>query len=71
VSLVEHPPVSTSMVGVAVTVIPNERAGQPFYRIWCDGTFAVYLWQTLLAIATELGVVLWVQRDWFKRRISL
>jgi len=43
------------MVGVAVTVIPNERAGQPFYRIWCDGTFAVYLWQTLLAIATELG----------------
>jgi len=23
------------------------------------------LWQTLLAIATELAVVLWVQRDWF------
>lgn len=54
-SLPEHPVVLTSMVGVAVTVIPGERNGRPFYRIWCDGTFGVYVWQTLLAITEELG----------------
>lgn len=53
--LSEHPVVLTSMIGVAVTVIPGERNGQPFYRLWCDGTFGVYVWQTLLAIAEELG----------------
>lgn len=50
-----RPVVLTSMVGVAVTVIPGERNRQPFYRIWCDGTFGPYLWQTLIEIATELG----------------
>ena len=54
-SLAEHPVVMTSMVGVPVIVIPGERAGQPFYRIWCDGTWGIYLWETLLAIAEELG----------------
>ncbi len=54
-SLVENPVVLTSMAGVAVTVIPGNRACQPLYRIWCDGTFGAYLWQTLLAIAQELG----------------
>ena len=54
-SLSERPVILTSMIGVAVTVIPGERNGHPFYRIWCDGTFGVYVWQTLLAIAEELG----------------
>ncbi len=54
-SLVERPVVLTSMVGVTVTMIPSDRNGQPFYRLWCDGTFGVYLWQTLLAIVEELG----------------
>ena len=25
------------------------------YRIWCDGTYGAYLWDTLLEIAIELG----------------
>jgi sarcosine oxidase subunit gamma len=54
-SLSDRPVVLTSMIGVAVTVIPAERNGQPFYRIWCDGTFGTYFWQTLVEIATELG----------------
>lgn len=54
-SLTERPVILTSMVGVSVTVIPGDRNGIPFYRIWCDGTFGVYLWQTLSAIAIELG----------------
>ena len=46
-SLMEQPVILTSMVGVAVTIIPGERNGQPFYRLWCDGTFGAYLWRTL------------------------
>ena len=53
--LAEHPVVLTSMVGVAVTIIPGERNGQSFYRLWCDGTFGTYLWRTLEAIVKELG----------------
>ena len=55
ISLMEHPLILTTIVGVAVTIIPSERATQQLYRIWCDGTYGVYLWQTLLAIAEELG----------------
>ncbi|GAB4376898.1 MAG: hypothetical protein Kow00121_24960 [Elainellaceae cyanobacterium] len=54
-TLSDRPVVLTSMIGVAVTVIPNQRSDRPFYRIWCDGTFGTYVWRTLLAIAEELG----------------
>jgi sarcosine oxidase subunit gamma len=54
-ALSDRPVILTSMIGVAVTVMPGERNGQPFYRIWCDGTFGTYFWQTLVEIATEMG----------------
>lgn len=54
-SIAEHPVILTSMVGVNVIVIPKVESGQLLYRIWCDGTFGEYLWQTLLEIARELG----------------
>jgi sarcosine oxidase subunit gamma len=47
--------VMTSMVGVSVLVLWHEQQGRPLFRIWCDGTFGAYLWQTLLAIAREAG----------------
>lgn len=47
--------VMTSMVGVSVTVIWHRHNGVPCYRIWCDGTFGPYLWDTLLEIAREMG----------------
>ena len=52
----EHPVILTLMVGVSVTVIP---ISPDRYRIWCDGTFGGYLWETLVTIAQELdgGVV--------------
>jgi sarcosine oxidase subunit gamma len=55
VSLIERPIFITSMVGVAVTIIPGDRNGNPFYRLWCDGTFGAYLWRTLGAIVSEMG----------------
>ncbi len=54
-SITENPVILTSMAGVNVTVIPGVLQEQPFYRIWCDCTFGVYLWQTLNAIGSELG----------------
>jgi len=45
----------TSMVGVPVVIGPGEMAGRSCYRLWCDGTYGSYLWQTLLGIARELG----------------
>lgn len=50
-----RPVVLTSMAGVAVTVLPGERLGRPYYRLWADGTYGTYLWETLVGIAAELG----------------
>lgn len=47
--------VLTSMVGVGVTVLPEKNNGVPSCRVWCDGSYGPYLWQTLRAIAEELG----------------
>jgi sarcosine oxidase subunit gamma len=51
----EHPVVLTTMVGVNIVLILDERDGLPFYQLWCDNTFGPYLWHTLSAIAGELG----------------
>ncbi|HIK55155.1 MAG TPA: aminomethyl transferase family protein [Synechococcales cyanobacterium M55_K2018_004] len=55
VDVSQHPVVLTSMIGVTVTIIPTEMAGQLVYRLWCDGTFGTYFWKTLIEMATELG----------------
>jgi sarcosine oxidase subunit gamma len=38
-------------VGVTVIFEQVERR----YRIWCDGTYGVYLWATLVGVARDLG----------------
>jgi sarcosine oxidase, subunit gamma len=50
-----RPIVMTSMIGVSALVIPSTWSVSPFYRIWCDGTYAAYLWEHLEEIAEELG----------------
>lgn len=47
--------VMTSMAGVAVLAIRGSHLDAPCYRIWCDPTYAPYLWDTLAGIAVELG----------------
>ncbi|MBW4553031.1 MAG: FAD-dependent oxidoreductase [Aphanocapsa sp. GSE-SYN-MK-11-07L] len=54
-NLAERPLVITTMVGVTVQVIPITVNGEVTYRIWCDGTFGPYLYQTLLKVAHDLG----------------
>lgn len=48
------PVVLTSMAGVSVIALPALNASPSRCHIWCDGTFAPYLWRTLTGIATEL-----------------
>jgi sarcosine oxidase subunit gamma len=45
----------TSIVGVSVTVVPLKVGASPLYRLWCDGTYGSYLWETLTEIIAELG----------------
>ena len=47
--------VMTMMVGVAVLIIRQDHRSFPGFRIWCDATYAPYLWETLAGIASELG----------------
>jgi len=45
----------TSVVGVSVTIVPVKTGASPCYRLWCDGNYGLYLWDTLSEIITELG----------------
>jgi sarcosine oxidase, subunit gamma len=54
-NLADRPILLTSMIGVAVTILPGEYNGSPFYCLWCDNTFGHYLWHTLVTISTELA----------------
>ncbi len=47
--------VMTSMAGVAITILATRAGDFSRYRLWCDGTFGLYLWDTLVGIAKELG----------------
>lgn len=47
--------IMTTMAGVSVLVLWEPVQGAPRYRLWCDPTFAPYLWETLLEIAREHG----------------
>ena len=47
--------VMTQMVGVSVLIIRRDLGQQQCHRLWCDPTFAPYLWDTLAGIAAELG----------------
>jgi sarcosine oxidase subunit gamma len=47
--------VMTQMAGISVTVLKQKFNGEDVYRLWCDGTYGPYLWETLTEIAEEVG----------------
>jgi sarcosine oxidase subunit gamma len=47
--------VMTQMAGISVTLLRQTMNTETVYRLWCDGTYGPYLWDTLLEIAEELG----------------
>ena len=49
------PVVMTSMVGAGVTVVPRRAGETTDFNVWCDPSFGLYLWSTLVEIAQEMG----------------
>jgi len=54
-ALGENTVVMTQLAGISVTLIRQTLQGEPVVRLWCDGTYGAYLWQTLNEIAEEQG----------------
>jgi sarcosine oxidase subunit gamma len=45
----------TQVAGISATVLRQTLNGEAIYRLWCDGTYGPYMWDTVLEIAEELG----------------
>lgn len=45
----------TQVAGISTTILRQILHGDPVYRLWCDGTYGAYMWDTLMEIAKELG----------------
>ncbi|MFN0017430.1 MAG: hypothetical protein ACKVP0_04165 [Pirellulaceae bacterium] len=50
-----HDLVFTPIAGVSCSVLRTELNHIPVFRLWTDGTYGLYIWHTLLEVATELG----------------
>lgn len=50
-----HDLVFTPIAGVSCSVLRTELNGISVFRLWTDGTYGLYIWHTLLEVATELG----------------
>lgn len=53
--LADQQVVMTQIAGISATLIRQSLNDKHLYRIWCDGTYGVYMWETLYEIAQELG----------------
>lgn len=53
--LQENELMMTQVAGVSATVLRQDLNGEPVYRLWCDGTYGVYMQQILNEIAAELN----------------
>ena len=47
--------VYTRIAGGNGGVLPQSQGEATYYALWLDPSYAVYLWETLLEIVTELG----------------
>ena len=54
-ALLANDVIMTQVAGISAIVIRQTHNGEPVYRIWCDGTYGAYMWETLIEIAVELG----------------
>jgi sarcosine oxidase subunit gamma len=54
-SFADNQLIMTQIAGISATVINKTIHGESVYRIWCDGTYGAYMWETLIEIAVELG----------------
>jgi sarcosine oxidase, subunit gamma len=54
-ALPENDVVMTQVAGISATVLRQTLQGETVYKLWCDGTYKVYMTHTLTEIAVELG----------------
>ncbi len=47
--------VMTQVAGISATVLRQNLNGESVYRLWCDGTYGVYMKQMLSEIVAELN----------------
>ena len=52
--IAQRPVVMTLMVGVSVLVLPQNHPDGAVYRIWCDPSFGMYLWETLEQVIQKM-----------------
>jgi len=45
----------TRVAGVSCSILPRAHGDGRLYRLWLDPSYAVYLWEQLTQIVTELG----------------
>lgn len=55
--LQENELMMTQVAGVSATVLRQHLNGESVYRLWCDGTYGVYMQQVLNEISTELNAI--------------
>ena len=54
-ALSENDVVMTQVAGISATILRQTLNNETVYRLWCDGTYKVYMQQVLDEIAVELG----------------
>ena len=54
-ALAENELLMTQVAGISATVLRQSINNETVYRIWCDGTYAVYMQHILSDIAQELA----------------
>jgi sarcosine oxidase subunit gamma len=47
--------VFSRVAGVSCCILRQDDGGMPLFRIWCDGSFGMYLWEQLHEIVREHG----------------
>ena len=45
----------TLIAGISATLVCEDRNDEPYYRMWCDGTYADYMQEILTEIVLEQG----------------
>ena len=53
----EHRMVYSRVAGVSCAILPDEISGIRVFRLWCDGSYGMYFWETMLEIVTDKGGV--------------
>ena len=54
-ALLENDVVMTQVAGISAVILRQTSNNEPVYRLWCDGTYHIYMRHVLDEVAVELG----------------